>query len=404
MVPYFIQIIFAGFTKNCCKRKLCMILYLSENNNGTSRKIRGSEMIERKKFEFSPDYRNTVAAAENRQAPRLPLYEHGFGKEMILTLTGLTPYDLWYSRNMSESKEGFRQFWDFWRQMGYDTASMEFQVNGVLVGGGALGSHREGCIKNRADFERYPWDEIPGRFFEKYTPYIQNFIETCPPGMSAVGGVGNGLFEAVQDIVGYMDLCYIKSDDEELFYDIFKAMGEVQVKIWERFLKQYHRGFCVLRFGDDLGYKCQTLISPEDIRKGIVPIYKKIISLVHETGKPFLLHSCGCIFEVMDDLIDTAKIDAKHSNEDMIAPFTDWVERYGTRIGNFGGLDTGILCTESPETVREMTFDCLDRINSIPGHGGIAFSSGNSIPYYVPAEGYLAMNEAVREWRGDRIL
>ncbi|MDR1030283.1 MAG: hypothetical protein LBL76_05370 [Treponema sp.] len=47
-------------------------------------------------------------------------------------------------------------------------------------------------------------------------------------------------------------------------------------------------------------------------------------------GKPFLLHSCGCIFKVMDDLI-AARIDAKHSNEDAIAP-------YGRRIGNFGGL------------------------------------------------------------------
>ena len=58
-----------------------------------------------------------------------------------------------------------------------------------------------------------------------------------------------------------------------------------------------------------------------------------------------------------------------------------------------------VLCQESPETIRKMIFECLD---AIQGHGGIAFSSGNSIPDYVPAEGYLAMNEAVRDWRGDK--
>ncbi len=127
--------------------------------------------------------------------------------------------------------------------------------------------------------------------------------------------------------------------------------------------------------------------------------------MIHSTtGKPFLLHSCGCIFEVMDDLIDTVKIDAKHSNEDQIAPFTEWVERYGNRIGNFGGIDTGVLCTQTPETIREMTLDCLKRIEQIPHHGGIAFSSGNSIPDYVPTDRYLAMVEAVRDWRGDKVI
>ncbi len=106
---------------------------------------------------------------------------------------------------MAESKEGFRQYWDFWKTMGYDTASMEFCVGGALEGAGCLGGHKEGCIKDRADFERYPWDEIPDRFFEQYGPYYRNLAETRPEGMKAIGGVGNGVFEAVQDIIGYMD-------------------------------------------------------------------------------------------------------------------------------------------------------------------------------------------------------
>ena len=46
----------------------------------------------------------------------------------------------------------------------------------------------------------------------------------------------------------------------------------------------------------------------------------------------------------MDDLIEKAGIDAKHSNEDQIAHFSKWVELYGERIGNFGGIDTDVLC------------------------------------------------------------
>ena len=42
-----------------------------------------------------------------------------------------------------------------------------------------------------------------------------------------------------------------------------------------------------------------------------------------------------------------------------------------------------------------------DVVAASVGHGGFAFGSGNSIPDYVPAEGYLAMNRSVRTLRGD---
>lgn len=113
---------------------------------------------------------------------------------------------------------------------------------------------------------------------------------------------------------------------------------------------------------------------------------------------PFLLHSCGNLFGVFEDIIRVAQIDAKHSNEDAIAHFTVWAERYGARIGNFGGIDTDVLCTKTPEEIRAYVFDCLERTRNC---GGIAFGSGNSIPHYIPKAGYVAMVEAVRDWRGD---
>lgn len=352
-----------------------------------------------KRYEFQPDYRNMVRAARNEWVPRVPLYEHNVGDKVIFETTGTRPSGAMFSKDMGESRQGFREFWDFWRQMGYDTASMEFGLCAVLIGGGALGDHKEGCIKNRADFERYPWDEIPVRFFDAYAPYIRNFAEVCPPGMKGIGGVGNGLFEAVQDLVGYIDLCYIKSDDEELFHDIFRAMGDVQYRIWNRFVDEFADAYCVLRFGDDLGFKTMTLLPTDDIKQDILPQYRRIIDKVHASGRPFLLHSCGNLFAVFDDIIRETGIDAKHSNEDDIAHFSVWVDRYGDRIGNFGGIDTDVLCRCTPDEIRAYILDCLEKVK---GHGGIAFSSGNSIPDYVPTEGYLAMVETVREWRGDR--
>lgn len=350
--------------------------------------------------DFEPDYRNLVKAASNQWVDRVPLYEHIIGEKVIFETTGTRPYSLMFSKDPSESREGFRQYWNFWKTMGYDTASMEFCICDILysMGGGALGAHKEGCIKDRDDFERFPWKEIPVRFFEKFGPAMKTLAETCPQGMKAVGGVGNGIFECVQDLVGYMDLCFLRSDDEELYADLFKKMGDIQTAIWEKFLREYSDAYCVLRFGDDLGFNTMTLLPTEDVKAHILPQYRRITDLVHNTGRPFLLHSCGNLFAVFDDIIDMANINAKHSNEDGIAHFTVWVDKYGDRIGNFGGIDTDVLCRQSPEEIRAYVIDCLEKVK---GHGGIAFASGNSIPDYVPTEGYLAMVDTVRQWRGD---
>jgi len=253
-------------------------------------------------------------------------------------------------------------------------------------------------IKTREDFLTYPWEEIPEYYFQRNSKYFRALRDEMPEGMKAVGGVGNGIFECVQDLVGYMNLCYISADDEEFYQDLFQKVGETNLKIWKRFMAEFGDIFCVLRFGDDLGYKSNTMLSTQDIRQLIVPAYKPIVDLVHSYNKPFLLHSCGNIFNVMDDLIETVGIDAKHSNEDQIAEFPVWVEKYGDKIGNFGGLDMDKVYNYSKPELREYT---LDVIKKSIHHGGFAIGTGNSIPNYIPAENYLNMVEIIREYRGD---
>lgn len=348
------------------------------------------------KTNFTPDYRNIEMAARNIEAPRLPLYEHIICTDIMEEIMNDKFGGLW-GGDHADKVEFFRRTCNFWKTMGYDTISFECCIGGVYPGSGALGGHIPGVIQTYEDFKKYPWDEIPDRYFDRMSEYFRCLREALPDGMKAVGGVGNGVFECVQDLTGYMSLCYIREDDPELYAGLFRKTGEVAAKIWERFLREFSDIFCVMRFGDDLGFKSTTLLPPDDIRTHVIPQYKRIIDLVHAAGKPFLLHSCGCIFNVMDDMI-AAGIDAKHSNEDQIAPFPEWVKRYGDKIGNFGGIDTDAVCRLDRQEMREYITDVVKQCR---GHGGFAFGSGNSIPRYVPTEGYLTMVETVRELRGE---
>ncbi len=350
---------------------------------------------------FSPRPGNIIDAAHNRAAKRLPLYEHGISFQMMERITGREYVSLWsegWEGNTASLKEFMGRYVEFYRLMGYDFANFDMNIGSYMPGSGALLGEKEGVIKNRGDFERYPWHQIPAIFKEKTYRIFEAFTEALPGDMCAVGGPGNGIFECVQDVVGYEYLCYIKADDPELFADLFKAVAQTNHTIWKEFLERFGKYYGVCRFGDDLGYKTSPLLPPGDIRTHVIPGYRRISDLIHSYGKPFLLHSCGNIFPVMDDIIEGAQINAKHSNEDVIAPFTVWVDRYGDRIGNFGGADVDVICQQDERTIKAYVREILDHCE---GRGGIAFGTGNSVPDYVPASGYIAMVEAVREYRGD---
>lgn len=346
---------------------------------------------------FAPDYRNILSAAENRQANRLSLYEHIVSDAVIEQILQTSLHEL-KEGNKEDKRQYIRVYTRFFKEMGYDTVSFERLITSIMPGSGALYSHRPGVITNRADFERYPWDSVPRQFISTYFQEYELLRECLPRGMKAIGGPGNGIFECIQDLTGYETLCYIAADDPQLYGDMFRKVGDVLLAIWSHFLTEYSDIFVVLRFGDDLGFKSSTLLDPNDIRRHLIPQYRRIIELVHSYNKPFLLHSCGNIFPVMEDLIETAGIDAKHSNEDSIAPFSLWVERYGERIGNFGGVDTDVLCQKPEEDIKAYVRNVIEQST---GHRGFAVGSGNSIADYVPVSGYLAMVEETRRARGE---
>lgn len=348
-------------------------------------------------MKFVPDYRNLEKAARNLTPERYPLYEHIICTEMMENVLGKR-FSHFFSGDFNDKKQFFDNYCEFFKTCGYDTVSFEACIGQIMPGSGSLGGHKEGEIKTREDFEKYPWEEIPDLFFDSYSESFRALREVMPEGMKAVGGPGNGIFECVQDITGYMDLCIMLFEDPDLYADLFRKVGDTNLEIWKRFMSEFSDIYCVMRFGDDLGYKSNTLLKHGDIREHIIPQYKRIIEVVHSYNKPFLIHSCGCIFDVMEDMIEVAKIDAKHSNEDQIAPFPVWVEKYGDRIGNFGGIDTDAVCNLDEKEMREYITDVYSKsIN----HGGFAFGSGNSIPTYVPVEGYMNMVKIFRELRGE---
>lgn len=343
---------------------------------------------------FQPDCQNLLDVLNNRKPKRLPLYEHIIDIPFISKAIGK---DLIYSGNRSKDIEAFYKLLTaFWKDMTYDGFAYEAAICEILPGHGAIKGGMKGPVQNREDFRNYPFEDIPRIFWETYTPHLEAIRKVLPPGMKAYGGCGYGIFETSEDLVGYEHLCLMQYLDPDLYSDLYHKIGDLYVTLWSEMIGRYSDIFVFFRMGDDLGFKTSTLLDPAVIRSHIIPQYKRIIDLVHRNGKKFLLHSCGNIFSIMDDLIE-AGVDAKHSNEDQIAVFDKWIEMYSDRMGLFGGIDVNTLCLNSPDDVYRKVLNDATRFRSTANGWGLG--SGNSITSYVPVDNYLAMIEAAKKIR-----
>lgn len=245
-------------------------------------------------------------------------------------------------------------------------------------------------ISNWEEFEEYPW---PGPANVDYFP-VEYAAKNLPPGMKIIPR-SSGVLEWTMWIMGYENFSFALIDNPELVKNVVDRIGNQLVHIYDNLAGMEEVG--AVWFCDDMGHKTGTLISPSHLRQYILPWHRKIVQTVHQRGLPFLLHSCGNLEAIMDDLINYVGIDAKHSFEDVILSAPQAKEKYGDKISILGGVDVDVLARGEEDEVRRYVRNIIKLC--APG-GGYCLGSGNSVTNYVKLENYFAMLE--EGWRYGR--
>ncbi len=275
--------------------------------------------------------------------------------------------------------------WAF-RNAGYDYAMItpsDFHFPGGDHARAETVSLNEGAsIKDWQSFERYPWPD-PNQ--ADYTN-LERAAAVLPDGMRIISQGPCGVLENTIGLVGFDDLCFLLADDPELVTSIFDAVGSRLLSFYQNLIQ--HEAVGAIIGNDDWGFKTQPMLSPEQMRTLVLPWHKRIVTAAHEAGKPAILHSCGNLTSLMDDIIDDLSYDGKHSYEDAIQPVEQAYNLYGSRIAVLGGLDVDFLIRSTPDQVNKRAQAMLERAAD---KGGYALGTGNSVPAYVPDEAYFAM-------------
>jgi uroporphyrinogen decarboxylase len=249
-------------------------------------------------------------------------------------------------------------------------------------------NEHEGLIRNREEFERFPW---PSPRAVNMLPIA--YTKWSIPRTMKVIAFSIGIFEDLRCLLGFEQLAIKSIEEPDLVTDILDKLHEIELAALEKCAA--HPGVGAFIYADDLAFNNGTMLSPRWIRENLIPRYKRSAEIVHRYGKPFLFHSCGQVDAIMEDLIETVGIDARHSYQDNIEPVEEVYRKYHDRICIIGGLDVDLLARGSEDQVRKRTRQILEAC--APG-GGYVMGSGNSVTNYCKIENYFTMLDETRKW------
>jgi len=211
-----------------------------------------------------------------------------------------------------------------------------------------------------------------------------------------VGLFGGNLFEIPQ-MLFRMDnylLDIAMHPDKVLAFS--ELLCDYHMKNLEKWLGTVGPYIDIILFGDDLGGQWGPLIGPDTYKELYKPYHKKMWNRAKEIADvKVMLHCCGGVNELLDDLID-AGLDTINPVQISCAGMEPAVlkEKFGDRITFWGGgCDTQHVLSES--TPAEVEKHVKEEAGIMKKGGGFIFQQVHNILANVPPENILSMFKAV---------
>jgi uroporphyrinogen decarboxylase len=265
-----------------------------------------------------------------------------------------------------------------------DTAGLARKGGRSFLQGGSA------AIRCWEDFEKHRWPD-PKAFATDGLEWAARFV---PEDMCLCASSGH-FTEFPMWLMGMEGFCTGIYEQPDLVAAVIQRCGELQIKAIEVLL-QFDRIQWIWG-SDDMGFASGTFVAPAYMREHILPWHKKAAELCHARGRLYLMHACGNLYKIMEDLIEDVGVDGKHSFQDTFEPIALAKQRWGDRIALLGGVDVDFLCRYDEGAIRRYVRDALEVC--MPG-GGYCLGTGNSVANYIPLEHYLAMVDEGNVWRG----
>ena len=211
-----------------------------------------------------------------------------------------------------------------------------------------------GCFCETEDvqeIENFDWPD-PEKYIDPEE--CRRRVEEAPEDKAVMGMLWSAHFQDTCAAFGMQQALVNMAADPKLYQAVDDKIMEFYLKANRIFYEATKGRLDAVLIGNDMGSQRGLMVSPEMLRRFVVPGCKKLTEQAHSYGVKVIYHSCGSIVDIIPDLIE-ARVDGIHPIQALAAGMQPELlkERFGSRISFCGGVDTqDLLVNGSEEEVR----------------------------------------------------
>jgi len=205
--------------------------------------------------------------------------------------------------------------------------------------------------------------------------------------------VGFSLYERAWTLRGMTQLMMDFHDHPDFVHELLNAIADYNIAQVREAAKY---DIDAVYFGDDWGQQHGLQMGPKLWRRFIRPVLKRMYGAVRDAGKYVMIHSCGDVDEVFDDLIEIG-LNCFNPFQPEVMDVAALLEQYRGRLAFYGGLSTQrTLPYGSVDDVRKET----EWLLGLGREGGYIFAPAHAVEGDVPLENMLAFIETAKAQPG----
>lgn len=178
-------------------------------------------------------------------------------------------------------------------------------------------------------------------------------IAQCPPDKAIIGVLWAAHFQDTCASFGMETALVNMLTNPELYEAVNERVLAFYLKAAEIFYKSARGRVHAVLIGNDMGSQRGLMLSPELIRRFVLPGCRRLVEQAHSYGIKVIYHSCGSIREIIPDLIECG-VDVIHPIQALAAGMDadSMKASFGAKVSFCGGVDTQeLLVHGSPEEV-----------------------------------------------------